>query len=124
VRFSLASPQRPAADIFLAGVTQTPPTVYVVAVALLGRWPSALTGGGSVNWRAALVAGFSLNAPLIFLYPVRSKRPLAHETRRVDRSDRSVRVRRARRRLLRCASRSSWTLPLRPLTWNPGGVDC
>ena len=67
------SMKRPAADIFLVGVTQAVPTAYVVLV--LARadamWPRALARAPHfVRDRWLLGGSLLLNAPLIGLYPL------------------------------------------------------
>ena len=67
------SMKRPAADIFLVGVTQAVPTMYVVLV--LARadamWPRALTRAPHFARDRWLLGGsLLLNAPLIGLYPL------------------------------------------------------
>lgn len=67
------SMKRPAADIFLVGVTQAVPTAYVVLV--LARadamWPRALARAPHfVRDRSLLGSSLLLNAPLIGLYPL------------------------------------------------------
>lgn len=57
----------PASDIFLAGVTQTPPTMYIAAVLLWGRWPPQVAAARAARW--GLVASHLANCPLIFVYP-------------------------------------------------------
>jgi hypothetical protein len=62
------SMERPAADIFLAGVTQTAPTCYMVVCAFSNNWK----GDQNAIWRhlIILVIGAFLNAPLLPLYGV------------------------------------------------------
>ena len=60
------SMKRPAADIFIAGVTQTPPTVYmsVAVISNLKGWEKVSVA------RVTLLVGAFLNAPLLPLYPL------------------------------------------------------
>lgn len=59
--------QRPACDIFVAGVTQAPSTFYAMAV----LWQGLPTlPGWSTAARAAAAIAFILNAPLLPLYPL------------------------------------------------------
>jgi len=61
--------QRPACDLFIAGITQFPSTFYMMTILLVGlpthanRWLSQRT-----RWMGVL--GFILNAPLLPLYPL------------------------------------------------------
>jgi hypothetical protein len=58
--------QRPACDIFVAGITQFPSTVYMMVVLGFG-----LTEYSIPTWaRVCGVLGFILNAPLLPLYPL------------------------------------------------------
>ena len=59
------SMERPAADIFLAGITQTPPTVYLVIAMASNSW-----GPSTLKARLYLAVGSFLNAPLLPLYGV------------------------------------------------------
>ena len=77
VVFGGFSMKRPAADIFLAGITQSPPSFYLLAVLLQ---PAGAPGKPARYWTsvvrcgkgpfAALVVGLVLNAPLLFAYPI------------------------------------------------------
>jgi len=67
-RFSM---ERPAADIFLAGITQTPPTVYTVVAMASNSW-----GAGTLKARLQLAVGSFLNAPLLPLYGILVRRGL------------------------------------------------
>jgi len=58
--------QRPACDIFIAGITQFPSTFYMMAVLALGLPTRPL----SMSTRALGVLGFILNAPLLPMYPL------------------------------------------------------
>ena len=76
--------KRPACDIFIAGTTQTFPTVYTVAIVLSHYWEkspntknqkltvfvSKLQSLVSSKHRNFFYLGFFLNAPLLPLYPV------------------------------------------------------
>mmetsp|Transcript_8949 Transcript_8949/g.13007 ORF Transcript_8949/g.13007 Transcript_8949/m.13007 type:complete len:331 (+) Transcript_8949:90-1082(+) len=55
--------QRPACDIFIAGITQFPPTAYLCYLSLLKL-------GNKISWncRSACVFGFLLNVPLLPMY--------------------------------------------------------
>ncbi len=64
VPYGALSMKRPAADIFIAGVTQTPPTVYLVISLWSSRHPRSKTFGV-----ITLTIGALLNAPLLPLYP-------------------------------------------------------
>lgn len=57
--------QRPACDIFIAGITQTPPTFYAMFYFILVEHPKV-----SLDTRIAGVVGFILNAPLLPMYPL------------------------------------------------------
>jgi hypothetical protein len=57
--------QRPACDIFIAGITQTPPTFYVMVVFLFLDSPKV-----ELKWRILGMVGFILNAPLLPVYPL------------------------------------------------------
>lgn len=61
------SMERPAADIFLAGITQTPPTVYLFLCLMSNDW-----GVGMEVFTAQIVLGVGafLNAPLLPLYGI------------------------------------------------------
>ena len=71
------SMKRPAADIFLAGITQSPPSFYLLAVLLQ---PAGAPTAPARYWTsvvrvprrrfAALLLGLVLNAPLLFAYPI------------------------------------------------------
>ena len=57
--------ERPAADIFLAGITQTPPTVYTIVAMASANW------GPHSKWPSIYLAiGSFLNAPLLPLYGI------------------------------------------------------
>ena len=58
--------QRPAADIFVAGITQFPSTFYVMALLVEGLPTLPL----SKPWRWCGLVVFILNAPLLPLYPL------------------------------------------------------
>lgn len=53
--------QRPACDIFIAGITQFPPTMYICMLALT-------VDNIARKWRVLCVFGFMLNAPLLPMY--------------------------------------------------------
>jgi hypothetical protein len=55
--------QRPACDIFIAGITQFPPTVYICLLSVLQMKKQV-----STTARYMCVVGFMLNAPLLPLY--------------------------------------------------------
>jgi hypothetical protein len=58
--------QRPACDIFIAGITQSPSTFYLMAIMAKG-----LTTHTVPIWTRVLgVCGFILNAPLLPMYPL------------------------------------------------------
>lgn len=57
--------QRPACDIFIAGVTQTPATFYMMFILFFLDHPKA-----KFNIRILGIIGFILNAPLLPLYPI------------------------------------------------------
>ena len=54
--------QRPACDIFIAGITQIVPTMYICLLAILS--------GHKPLYRIMCVMGFSLNAPLLPMYAI------------------------------------------------------
>jgi hypothetical protein len=54
--------QRPACDIFIAGITQFPPTVYICLLAMYSQFRPC--------YRNLCIIGFSLNAPLLPLYAI------------------------------------------------------
>lgn len=54
--------QRPACDIFIAGITQIVPTLYICLLAMLSRH--------RLLFRNLCVMGFSLNAPLLPMYAI------------------------------------------------------
>ena len=56
--------QRPAADIFVAGITQFPSTLVIVEAAMAKCWKNNL----SVIYTGMCAVGFSMNAPLLPLY--------------------------------------------------------
>jgi hypothetical protein len=58
--------QRPAADIFVAGITQFPSTFYVMTL----LWRGLATVRLSRQWRWTGMVVFILNAPLLPLYPL------------------------------------------------------
>lgn len=58
--------QRPACDIFIAGITQFPPTFYLMAILMMGLPTSSI----SLWTRRIGVVGFILNAPLLPMYPL------------------------------------------------------
>lgn len=73
--------KRPACDIFIAGITQTPSTFYCLLTLGLRRWSSskAAVGGSSVDspiglvrlpYRLMYYIGFIGNAPLLPMYPL------------------------------------------------------
>jgi len=87
--------QRPACDIFIAGTTQFPPTVYIMSVVALRNWnqhqnkdspasttetttastsPKTMTATKkqivSLAYRVTCYIGFILNAPLLPMYPL------------------------------------------------------
>ena len=66
VIFGGMSFQRPACDIFMAGVTQIPSTFYVMAMYGLGLVEYPI----SKSTRAIGCIGFILNAPLLPMYPL------------------------------------------------------
>lgn len=57
--------QRPACDIFIAGITQFPSTFYLMVFFALVHHPRV-----AVSARAIGIAGFILNAPLLPMYPL------------------------------------------------------
>eukprot|EP00934_Nitzschia_sp_Nitz4_P008674 Nitzschia sp. Nitz4//scaffold1_size375055//107451//109246//NITZ4_000242-RA/size375055-snap-gene-0.192-mRNA-1//1//CDS//3329540943//8664//frame0 len=57
--------QRPACDIFIAGITQAPPTAYIVAYLLAVQHPKVELGV-----RILGCFGFLLNIPLLPMYPI------------------------------------------------------
>jgi hypothetical protein len=57
--------QRPACDIFVAGITQFPSTVYLMAFFFTVDHPKTTVGA-----RIMGVVGFILNAPLLPMYPL------------------------------------------------------
>lgn len=57
--------QRPACDIFIAGITQSPSTFYLMALFALVQHPKV-----PVKARVIGVVGFILNAPLLPMYPL------------------------------------------------------
>ena len=57
--------QRPACDIFIAGITQAPSTFYLMAFFLTVQHPKA-----KLSARAMGFIGFILNAPLLPMYPL------------------------------------------------------
>jgi hypothetical protein len=59
------SMKRPAADIFIAGITQTPPSIYIFVVAISNTWHPSVVHAKRMLWIA-----FFFNAPLLPLYPV------------------------------------------------------
>lgn len=59
------SHQRPACDTFIAGITQSPSTFYVMAILARGL----LTQGIPLVTRLQGMIGFIFNAPLLPLYP-------------------------------------------------------
>lgn len=74
--------KRPACDIFIAGITQLIPTIYCEIVMLSRRWsdacllearstsPDCVADAIRVKYRLMFYAGFLLNAPLLFMYPL------------------------------------------------------
>lgn len=62
--------QRPACDIFVAGITQVPPTAYMMG---LGFW--VLKNKVSEYYRWQCIVAFILNAPLLPMYSM-----MVHET--------------------------------------------
>jgi len=63
--------QRPACDIFMAGVTQTPSTFYVMLVLGYGLQQHYHFGRSISKWTRLIGAvGFILNAPLLPMYPM------------------------------------------------------
>lgn len=57
--------QRPACDIFIAGITQTPSTFYLMIFFFLVKHPRVQFHGKVVGF-----VGFILNAPLLPMYPL------------------------------------------------------
>lgn len=67
------SMKRPAADIFIAGITQTIPSTYVFLVLLSKKWVVQISmddqKGVSLG-KILMMVGFYFNAPLLPLYPI------------------------------------------------------
>lgn len=68
VFWGFLSMERPAADIFLAGVTQTAPTCYMVVCALSNEWKG--NQKSIKKYLVILTIGAFLNAPLLPLYGI------------------------------------------------------
>jgi len=73
--------KRPACDIFIAGITQFPTTLYCLATLGLRTWPSSRTVGSidsndspiglvRLPYRIMFYIGFIGNAPLLPMYPL------------------------------------------------------
>ena len=74
--------KRPACDIFIAGITQFPTTVYCLLALGLRKWPStstvSMTKETAVSpidlvrlpYRMMFYVGFAGNAPLLPMYPI------------------------------------------------------
>ncbi|GKY90947.1 hypothetical protein MPSEU_000067500 [Mayamaea pseudoterrestris] len=58
--------QRPACDIFIAGITQFPSTFYVMSI----LWAGLPTSSICKSTRIIGICGFILNAPLLPMYPL------------------------------------------------------
>jgi hypothetical protein len=61
--YGFMSFQRPAADIFVAGITQFVPTFYLCGLSLLSLVHRVVPA-----YRLLCVVGFSMNAPLLPMY--------------------------------------------------------
>lgn len=72
--------KRPACDIFIAGITQFPPTFYCMGALGLRNWPkrgdvAAVKGESPIDlvrlsYRLMYYVGFIGNAPLLPMYPL------------------------------------------------------
>ena len=66
VVFGGLSHQRPACDIFIAGITQLPSSIYMMVILVVGLPVQRVQ-----KWaRVAGFAGFVMNAPLLPIYPL------------------------------------------------------